>query len=105
LKGLVYDAGDPYFLAPSFVTSGLTGTRVEVNGVEVTPTSIDITADDQVTWTLPGTLATGNGIAVYLYDTHNFDQSVMLLDDTNPQGDSVGVPARPAVAGVSGVVA
>lgn len=104
LKGLVYDDADPYFLTPSFVTTGLTGTRVEVNGVEVTPTSIEITDVDEVTWTLPSTLTTGDDITVALYDVHNFDQSVMLMDDTDPQGDTIGVPARPTL-GVSGVVA
>lgn len=105
LKGLVYNADDPYFATPSFQTTGLTGTRVEINGVEVTPTSIEITGLAEVTWTVPHTFTSGDTFSVYLYDTHNFDQSVMLMDDTNPQGDTVGVPARPSIAGVAGVVA
>ena len=104
LKGLVYNAADPYFLTPSFQTTGLTGTRVEINGTEVTPSSIEITDVDKVTWTVPHTFAPGDTFTLALYDVHNFDQSVMLMDDTNPQGDTIGVPARPTL-GVSGTVA
>jgi hypothetical protein len=104
LKGLVYDDADPYFLAPTFQTTGLTGTRVEINDVEVTPTSIEITDADEVTWTVPHTFTSGDTFTIALYDVHNFDQSVMLMDDTDPQGDTIGAPARPTL-GVSGVVA
>jgi hypothetical protein len=105
LQGLVYDSGDPYFAAPAYQNTGLTGTLARVNGTPVTPTSVAITSATQVTWTLPSSLSTGNTIEIGLYTDPSFDQSVMLTDDSNPQGDTIGVPAQPTRLWVSSTVA
>lgn len=105
LVGLIYNPLDPYARTPTFQDTGLTGTKVRVDGLAVTPSSVAITGATQVTWTLPSTLSTGQTIEVALYIDPDFDQSVMIMDDSNPQGDTIGVPAQPTRLWVSGVVA
>ncbi len=104
LQGLVYDENDPYFDAPAYQNTGLTGTLVRVNGASVTPSSVVITSATEVTWTLPSPLATSDTIEIGLYTDPQFDQSVMITDDSNPQGDTIGVPAQPTRLWVSAVV-
>lgn len=105
LKGLIYNPADPMALTPSYQTTGLTGSLMKINATPTTPASVAITAAMKVRWGTPSPLVSGNTFDIGLYITPDFDQSVMLMDDSNPQGDTIGSPAQPTRLWMSGVVA
>ena len=104
LKGLIYNPADPNTLTPAFQTTGLTGSLSKINGSLITPSSVVIQSALVVRVGTPAPLVAGQTIDFGLYIEHNFSQAVMLMDDTNPQGDNIGVPARPTNLWLTGTV-